>query len=200
MLDRKEFEEKTKKLTAGLSEELDEKRFRHTMSVAQTAACMAMRHGYDPYEAYLAGLLHDCAKCMPHDKKLALCAKYGISISHAEKHSPDLLHAKLGSKLANVKYGITDAQILSAIEYHTTGKPEMTLLEQIIYIADYIEIHRKPLPNMEKARQLAFCDLDACMLVILESTLDFLKQKDALVDEITLKTYEYYKKAYNKCD
>lgn len=200
MSDRKEFEEKTKKLTAVLSEELDAKRFTHTISVAQTAACMAMCHSYDPYEAYLAGLLHDCAKCIPHDKKLALCAKYDIQISYAEKHSPDLLHAKLGSKLACVKYGITDAQILSAIEYHTTGKPKMTLLEQIIYIADYIEVHRKPLPNMKKARQLAFCDLDACMLVILESTLDFLKQKDFPVDEITQKTYEYYKKAYNKCD
>lgn len=195
MTERKEFEETAKHLTAVMKKELDEKRFRHTLSVAHTAGSMAMCHGLDPYQAYLAGLLHDCAKCIPHSKKLVLCDKYGLSVNSAEKSNPDLLHAKLGSKLAHVKYGIEDEETLSAIHFHTTGKPDMTMLEKIIYIADYIEIHRKPLPNMEKARQLAFCDLDACMLLILESTLSFLEEKNALVDDITRETYEYYKNA-----
>ena len=195
MTERKQFEDKAKELTASMKKELDEKRFRHTLSVAHTASAMAMCHGYDPYKAYLAGLLHDCAKCISHDRKLALCDKYEIEVNAVEKENPDLLHAKLGSFLAREKYGIEDEEIVSAVLYHTTGKPAMNMLEKIIYIADYIEIHRKVLPNMEKARRLAFLDLNACMKVILESTLTFLQEKGALVDEITRETYEYYKNA-----
>ncbi len=184
-----------KRLTSEIQKELDDKRFRHTISVAHTAAALAMCHDLDPQKAYLAGLLHDCAKCIPNSDKMALCAKYSLGITATEKENPDLLHAKLGSYLARSKYGIEDEEILSAILFHTTGKPGMSVFEQIIYIADYIEIHRKPLPNLEKARQLAFHDLDACMLLILESTLDYLHKKEATIDEITQETYDYYKKA-----
>lgn len=198
MTERKQFEEKAKKLTTLIQKELDEKRFLHTISVAHTAASMAMCHGCDPYKAYLAGLLHDCAKCISNNKKLSLCAKYGLSVNDAEAANPDLLHAKLGSLLAREKYNVQDEDILSAILYHTTGKPAMTAFEQIIYIADYIEIHRKVLPNMAKARKLAFQNLDECMLLILESTLQFLNAKNASIDTITLETYNYYKNACKK--
>lgn len=187
-----------KQLTSEIKKELDDKRFRHTISVAHTAAALAMCHGLNPQKAYLAGLLHDCAKCIPGKDKMALCAKYGLLVTTVEKENPDLLHAKLGSFLAREKYGIEDEEILSAILFHTTGKPAMSAFEQIIYIADYIEIHRKPLPNMDKARRLAFQDLDACMLLILESTLNYLHQKDATIDEITQETYDYYKNACKK--
>nr|MCR5283939.1 bis(5'-nucleosyl)-tetraphosphatase (symmetrical) YqeK [Lachnospiraceae bacterium] len=143
-------------LTAEIEDALDEKRFRHTLSVAHTAACLAMRYDESPFRAYLAGLLHDCAKCLKNKKKLELAREYGLGINAAEEENPDLLHAKLGSILAKERYNIDDEEILSAIRYHTTGKPEMTKLEKIIYIADYIEIHRKPLPLLEKARKAAF--------------------------------------------
>ena len=90
-------------------------------------------------------------------------------------------------------YQVEDPEILSSILYHTTGKPAMTTLEQIIYIADYIEINRKKLPGMEVTRKLAFTDLDACMLHILESTLAFLEKTGAAIDQITMETYTYYK-------
>lgn len=182
-----------KTITSKMEKKLDAKRYNHTVSVAHTAACMAMRFGLDPYQAYLAGLLHDNAKCIPDEKKLSLCRKYGLTINKAEEAGPDLLHAKLGSFRAREKYGITDEEILSAILYHTTGRPAMTKLEKIIYIADYIEIHRKMLPNMEAVRQMAFTDLDTCMLLILESTITFLREKGASIDGITLETYAYYK-------
>lgn len=200
MTERKQFKDSARQLTQAMEKELDEKRYRHTLSVAHTAASLAMCHGLDPYKAYLAGLLHDCAKCISHDKKLSLCAKYGLSVNDAEEANPDLLHAKLGSYLARDKYGIEDAEILSAILYHTTGKTAMSVFEQIIYIADYIEIYRKPLPNMEKARKLAFQDLDSCMVVILESTLTFLEEKGAKIDSTTRETYEYYQNiCSNRC-
>ncbi|MBQ8527738.1 MAG: bis(5'-nucleosyl)-tetraphosphatase (symmetrical) YqeK [Lachnospiraceae bacterium] len=190
---RKEFEHEITQLSKCIKKELDDKRYLHTVSVAYTAGCMAMRYGCDPYKAYLAGLLHDNAKSIPHEKKTALCAKYGLKVSVLEHNNPDLLHASLGSVLARNKYDIHDEEIISAIKYHTTGRPDMTLLEKIIYIADYIEIHRKPLANMEKIRQLAFSDLDACMLLILESTISYLAERKASIDEITLETYEFYK-------
>lgn len=200
MTEYKQFKDSARQLTQAMKKELDEKRYRHTLSVAHTAASMAMCHGLDPYKAYLAGLLHDCAKCIPHDKKSSLCAKYGLPVNDAEEANPDLLHAKLGSHLARAKYGIEDEEILSAILYHTTGKTAMSVFEQIIYIADYIEIYRKPLPNMEKARKLAFQDLNACMLVILESTLTFLEEKGAKIDSTTRETYEYYQNiCSNRC-
>lgn len=178
-----------------IKKKLDKKRYLHTVSVAHTASCMAMRYGEDPYRAYLAGLLHDNAKCIPHDKKMSLCAKYGLSVSDIEQNNPDLLHAKLGSVLAEKKFGITDPEILSAITFHTTGKPGMSTLEKIIYVADYIEIRRKPLPMLGEIRKAAFTDLDGCVLLILESTLAYLKEKQAAVDSITAETYEYYKRS-----
>lgn len=83
----------------------------------------------------MPGLLHDCAKCIPNDKKLHLCGKYGFTVSDIERENPSLLHAKLGACLAHEKYGVTDKEIIHAIESHTTGCPAMTMLEKIIYIA-----------------------------------------------------------------
>lgn len=179
---------------------MDKKRYQHTLGVAATASCMAMRFQKDPYQAYLAGLLHDNAKCISNDKKLSVCAKNKLSVNAAEEKNPDLLHAKVGSFLAKDKYKISDEQILSAILWHTTGKPEMTVLEQIIYIADYIEPLRKPQKNMEVVRRLAFEDLDRCMLEILSGTIQYLQDKQAAIDEITMKTYQYYAGLCNKQD
>ncbi len=185
-------EERIEKLTEKVAKQLDEKRMKHTLSVAHTASCMAMRFGEDPYKAYVAGLLHDCAKGLKNKKKLELAGEYGIEINDAEKDNPDLLHAKLGSILAKEEYGIEDEDIISAIRYHTTGKPDMTPFEMIIYIADFIEIHRKPLMIHDKARKAAFTDLEEAMRVILEGTLAYLGKKGAMVDPITQETYRYY--------
>ena len=188
------YEELIAELTDKMEDVLDRKRMRHTLSVAQTAACMAMCHGEDPYKAYIAGLLHDCAKCLKNKKKLELAKEFGLLVSEAAQENPDLLHAALGAELAKKEYGIEDESIISAIRWHTTGKPDMTRLEMIVYIADYIEIHRKTLPLLANARRVAFSDLEECMCVILESTLSFLGKKGAAVDPITRESYEYYKK------
>ena len=176
-----------------MKNELDHDRYEHTIGVMHTAACLAMRYEEDMDRALLAGLLHDCAKCIPAEEKIKMCKKNHIEIAEAEKDNPGLLHAKLGAFLAKEKYGITDESILRAIRFHTTGCPEMTLLDEIIYIADYIEAGRKPLPNLAEVRKLAFCDLDACLYRILEDSLVYLKSKGSVVDPMTEKTYLYYK-------
>ncbi len=182
-----------KSLKEKLSKELDKKRFAHTMGVAYTAANLAMAHEEDLYDAYLAGLLHDNAKCISSSEKRKLCKKYKIVLNEAEEKNPDLIHAKLGAVLAKEKYGVKDSFILNAIRYHTTGRPGMTELEKIIYIADYIEPNRKTLPDMPKIRKTAFRNLDEAMVLILQSTLQYLTDKKASIDRLTQDTFDYYK-------
>ena len=118
----------------------DNMRYQHTLGVANTSACLAMCHGADMNKAYIAGLLHDCAKCVPDDVKIAECEQFGLPISDIEFESPYLLHSKLGAYYAAHKYNVEDDEICSAIQWHTTGKPAMTLLEKIVFIADYFVI------------------------------------------------------------
>lgn len=185
--------ERLQELEKKLKKKLTSKRYRHTLGVAYTAASMAMAHGENIQKAYVAGLLHDNAKCIDSDKKIRLCEKYKLPISDVERSNPELLHAKLGSYLAQKDYGIDDEDILHAIASHTTGRPGMSRLEKIIFVADYIEPNRKSIPNLEKVRQAAFEDLDLAVLTELEGTLGYIRNKAAALDTITYETYEYYK-------
>lgn len=191
--DMKTFQKKLKR-------EMDEGRYQHTLGVMYTAAALAMRYEYDIQKAQIAGLLHDCAKCIPNGKKLKLCEKYQIPVTEVENRNPFLLHAKLGSFLASHEYDVQDEEILSAILYHTTGKPGMSLLDKIVYIADYIEPRRNKAPNLTEVRKLAFLDLDAALYKILSDTLSYLDEGTGEVDEMTVKAYEYYKAHQNQAD
>lgn len=192
------MEQKITKIRRKLMTELDTERYEHTLGVMYTAASMAMRYDEDVEKALLAGLLHDCAKCISGENKIKLCNKYHLSVSEVEKKNPSLLHAKLGAFLAAKKYHIKDKDVINAIASHTTGCPNMTLLDKIIYIADYIEPGRKELPNMAEVRKLAFTDINECLYRILEDSLVYLNSKNISVDPMTEKTYLYYKTKLNK--
>lgn len=181
------------KIRRKLIAELDKERYEHTLGVMYTAASMAMCHGADVEQALLAGLLHDCAKCIPGENKINMCEKYHLNVSEVERENPSLLHAKLGAFLAAKKYHIEDKEIINAIASHTTGHPHMTLLEKIIYIADYIEPGRPELANMEEVRHLAFRNIDECLYRILEDSLEYLNRLSKPIDPMTEKTYDYYK-------
>ena len=170
----------------------DAKRFEHTLGVTYTAACLAMCYDAEIRQAEIAGLLHDCAKCLPNEKKIRLCEKNHIEIKEVEFKNPFLLHAKVGAFLAEKEYGIKDADILNAIRFHTTGRPEMSLLEKIIFIADYIEPGRNHSEYLPEIRRLAFTDLDAALKRILSDTLVHLQHSDKEIDPMTKCTYEYY--------
>ena len=180
------------KMQKKLAKYLDENRYEHTLGVMFTCASLAMVHGYDLKNAQVAGLLHDSAKCIPNKKKLKICAEHHIPVSDFEKEHPFLLHAKLGAYIAKAKYNVTDKEILSAITYHTTGKPDMTMLEKIVYIADYIEPARNKAPRLTEIRRLAFEDLDECMYQILKDTLSYLDENPNDVDSATKDAYSYY--------
>lgn len=181
------------KIHGEMAEALDGKRFWHTIGVAYTAAALAMRYNVDMNTAYVAGLLHDCAKCISDKKKLSICKKNNIPVSETELQNPSLLHAKVGAFLAADKYHIEDNNIIDAIAYHTTGRPGMSDLEQIIYIADYIEPDRNKAPNLAEIRSLAFIDKEKALLKILEDSLLYLNGSDQKIDLLTQQTYEYYK-------
>lgn len=174
-----------------LKNELKKSRFEHTLGVEFTSAALAMRYGADLYKARIAGLLHDCAKSVSDDKQLDLCKKYKLPISDIEKKLPYLLHAKLGAYLAKKEYGIKDKEILSAIEYHTTGRPDMTLLEKIVFVADYIEPGRDKAPRLDEIRVEAFQNIDNAMLMIFDDTISYILSSDGNVDSTTLDAYNY---------
>ena len=175
-----------------LKERLSKKRYEHTLGVMYTAAAMAMCFGVDVNQAMLAGLLHDCAKYLNDKEKLSACKKYKLPISPLENDNKELLHAKIGAAFAKHRYGVKDKEVLSAITYNTTGKPDMSPLEEIIFIADYIEPNRKKLTGMEEIRYLAFHNLTDCIVQIIENTLKYLEGKKSLVDEAPKATYHFY--------
>ncbi len=173
-------------------------RFEHTLGVAYTSSCLAMRYGCNPEDAELGGLLHDCAKQYDNNTLLKKSLKYELPVSEAERQNPSLLHAKLGAYLAQYKYDVQNPEILDAIRYHTTGRPAMTLLEKIIYVADYIEPRRFKAPNLEKIRRLAFVDLDRTVYEIMADTLDYLKEMPDCIDETTQEACSYYQALFEK--
>ena len=180
-----------------LEDILDSKRYEHTLGVAYTAACLAMRYDYNMEKAYIAGLLHDCAKCMSNKDKIEYCEKHDLPITAVEQDNPSLLHAKVGAEISKRKFDIEDPEIYQAIFYHTTGHPNMTLLDKIIYIADYMEPHRDEAPNLDLVRKQVFVDIDTALFTILKDSVDYLDSSDKPVDPMTLQTYLYYVKQEN---
>lgn len=191
------YDEETDKIHDLLTEDLKPKRLRHTIGVVETAVKLAEKWGCDCVKARFAALLHDCAKYTDINDKLALCAKYKVSVSDIELANPELLHAKAGALLAHTRYNIKDQEILSAIFYHTTGKPDMNLLEQIIFVADYIEPGRNHSDKLPEYRELAMKDLNLVTAKILKDTVKYLKkqqEKNCIIDPQTNEAYEFYKK------
>lgn len=176
-----------------LSKKLKKDRFEHTIGVMYTAASLAMCYGEDVEKALTAGLLHDCAKYCSSEDQIVLCRKHGIELTESELEMPALIHAKLGAYLARHKYKIKDPDILDAITYHTTGRPGMTMLEKIIYIADYIEPNRKIIPGLQEIRGLVFQDIDRTVYLSAQRTVRYLKDGGRAVDPMTVSTCEYYK-------
>ena len=180
-----------------LKSTLRPKRFFHTLGVAYTAANLAAVHEVDEDKAFLAGLLHDCAKFYEREEQIALCEEAGIELTETERLNSALIHGKLGAFYAKTKYLVDDVEILSAIRFHTTGHPDMTKLEKIIYLSDYIEPGRvmdcKP-HDLQAVRKACFVDLDVGMRMTLENSIFYLRKQNQPIDTISLETYEWYQK------
>ena len=177
---------------------IDTNRFYHTQGVRYTSAAMAMAHGADLVKAETAGLLHDCAKCISDQKKIRICDKNHIEITDVERDNPFLLHSKVGAYIAAEKYGVKDQEILDAIRYHTTGRPGMRPLEQIVFIADYTEPRRNKSKHLPEIRRMAFRDLDECCYLVLKDMLLYLHSRCGEIDGNTQEAFRFYEEVHDE--
>lgn len=146
------------------------KRIPHVLGTEQEAVRLAERYGADVRKAQVAALLHDCTKKLDMEQQLALCRRYGIRLDELEQKALKLLHSKTGAAIARDVFGVDD-EIYRAIWWHTTGHANMTLLEKIIYLADYIEPFRD-FPGVDKLRSVCYKDLDEGLLLGLEMSIE----------------------------
>lgn len=169
---------------------LSSERIAHTAGCEHEAVQLAKLWGEDPEKAAVAGILHDSTKNLRYDEQLILCDKYGIILDNAQKENPKLLHAITGAALAKDMFGVSE-EISQAIRWHTTGKPDMTTLEKIIYLADYIEPTRN-FDGVEQLRELAYEDLDKALALGLEMSLEELRRQNVEPHRDTVEACLWY--------
>ncbi len=170
-----------------LRRRLTPKRFYHSQCVAKEAAALAIRFGGDERKAYTAGLLHDIAKDMPGDEQLQTLQKFAIILDSTEKVSPKLWHAMAGACIVQ-ELGINDVEIINAIRYHTTAREGMTLLERIIYLADYISFDRD-FDDAAAIRERLRLGLDSAMMCALALSVKGLAKKELPIHIDTIRAY-----------
>ncbi len=168
---------------------LKPKRMPHVLGTEQEAVRLVRRYGGDETQARIAALLHDCTKKLDMAQQLALCEKYGIMLDELEQKALKLLHSKTGAAIARDVFGVADA-VYDAILYHTTGKPDMTRLEKIIYLADYIEPTRD-FPGVDALRKTVYEDLDKGLLMGLTMTVQEMEEMGNPVHHLTRDARDY---------
>lgn len=173
-----------------LDDQVSANRLSHMRRVSETARDLAVQYGADPTKAALAGLLHDYAKERPDKDFLEAIETFGLD-SDLKNWGNDVWHGFIGSYLIETELGISDQDILKAVRYHTTGRPGMSLLEKIVYIADYIEPGRD-FPGVEVARELVAHSLDQAVAYETAHTIAYLAQKGMPIYPKTLETYNSY--------
>ena len=170
---------------------LDPRRIPHVLGTEETAAALALRWGADEESARRAALLHDCTKKFDKELQLALCRQYGIEPDAAERREGKLLHAITGAAVAYADFGVS-GEVRDAIRWHTTGKADMTLLEKIIYLADYIEPTRN-FGALKELRPLAYEDLDRAILRGLTIAVEDLSRKGMVLHPNSVRARDYLK-------
>jgi predicted HD superfamily hydrolase involved in NAD metabolism len=174
-----------------LKEVLSAQRYAHSIRVAELSVILARRFGADGRKAETAGILHDCARDLSFGEALKEADKFGIILDNVTKNSPGIIHAVIGEALARSEYNISDREILNAIRYHTTGRRGMSLLEKIVFIADYTEPCRD-FPGVEDVRRTLEQSLDEAVLYAMENTIDYLLRKRMLIHLDTIDARNYY--------
>jgi len=170
---------------------LKPKRVPHVIGCEQEAVRLAKRWGEDEYNAAAAGILHDITKKLNVREQLLLCDKYGIIIDMSVPGSDKTLHQITGAAVAYDEFGVCE-EIRDAIRWHTTGKPDMTTLEKILYLADYIEPNRS-FDGVEHIRALSYQSLDAAMEEGLRMTMEDLTSRGAPILSVSRSAYDWFK-------
>lgn len=174
-----------KEMQSKLRKALKKKRFEHSLGVRDEAARMAERFGADTEKAYIAGLLHDCAKCLKPEEEKDLITRYGYEPDEMTRLCHPVLHAPLGALIARHEYGVEDEEILDAIRYHTVARADMTLLDKIVYIADVTEPNRD-YDGVELIRRLAAKNIDDAYREAVRQALTHNIKKETIIHPNTL--------------
>ncbi len=179
-----------------IKEKLDDYRYNHSLCVADEARRLALKYGADSDRAYLAGLLHDITKNFKREEHLQIVRDFDIILSDTEKNAPKLWHAITGAAYLENVLRIDDDEIISSVRYHTTGKADMSLLELIIFIADFTSRDRN-YPDVEVMRGLTNKSLEEAAVYALNYTIKDLEGMGATVHPDTLSAYEFFKSKIN---
>jgi predicted HD superfamily hydrolase involved in NAD metabolism len=177
------------KALALVKEHLTDHRYEHTIGVMETAIVLARLYGADVKKAETAAVFHDYAKFRSKDEMKQIIIEQNMT-KELLIHSPELWHAPVGAYLAEKEAGIKDKEILDAIRYHTSGRENMTLLDKVIYVADYIEPGRI-FPGADEVRELAKNDLNKALIVSMKNTILFLLKKNQPIYPQTLQSYNF---------
>ena len=169
---------------------LEPQRIAHVVGCESEAVMLAKTWGEDPDTAATAGILHDITKKFRGEEQLNLCRKYGIVYDKAEEQNPVILHARTGAAMARELFHVSE-EIQNAIRWHTTGKPDMSTLEKILYLADFIEPTRD-FPGLDELRELTYKDLDAAMALALSMSMGDIRRRGREIYKDTLDAYRWY--------
>ncbi|UAC47319.1 bis(5'-nucleosyl)-tetraphosphatase (symmetrical) YqeK [Bacillus aquiflavi] len=170
-----------------VKKQLTDHRYQHTIGVAETAVKLANNYGANEKKAELAAIFHDYAKFRPKSEMKEIIISQHLPKNLLHFHS-ELWHAPVGAYLVEKEAGITDEEVLDAIRYHTSGRPKMSLLEKIIFLADYIEPGRQ-FPGVDEVREIAKVDLNEALIVSIRNTITFLLKKKKAIYPETFHTY-----------
>ena len=171
-----------------LRQTLDPERYEHSLSTAQTARQYAKLMKTDENRAFVAGLVHDCAKYLSPEKLLSEANRYNLVVDEIQKKSPHLLHAPLSAVYAQKFYEINDEGILTAVAFHTTGRADMSLLEKVVFTADLLEPLRE-YDDVDDIRKIAEKDFDMAVLLTLEAVIRSILRKKQLIHPDTIFAY-----------
>ena len=180
----------TEELMGWLNENLSEERYEHSLGTADSAKTLAQKYGEDVEKAYIAGLLHDCAKCFTTEKLLEIIDA-NLDIEEAEKENYKTLHAPVSAFVAQTEFGVEDGEILSAIRWHTLGNPNMSVFEKIIFLADKIENRTRETWYAEPIRKVLEEEngLNKAMLQCYKQTIKSLVDRDLKICPLTIEIY-----------
>jgi len=172
-------------------------RYQHTLGVVKTAVYLAQKYGADVEKAEIAAIFHDYAKFRDVGEMEEIIRKTDSIPNDLLEYDKELYHAPVGAYLVEHEVGIKDAEVLQAIRYHTTGRPNMSCLEKVVCLADYIEPGRH-FPGVDEVRKMAEVDLDQALCHSLENTILFLQKKGQKVYPLTEEAHSFLKQENNK--
>jgi predicted HD superfamily hydrolase involved in NAD metabolism len=188
---------KTEELEEYMKAHLKPSRYTHSLGVEKMAAKLARQHGADTEKAAFAGRYHDIAKCFTQDEMNECVRRFGLSGEYIDNNP--LAHSKVAAEILKTEFGVTDEEVLNAVRSHTTGRAGMTLLEEIVYVADAIEENHS-YEGLKELQEQAMTDLDGACLFIMDWTLESLKKKGREPDHDTIEARAYISERTAKRD